>query len=147
MTLALVRDDLAGTAGVSLREEDGALAAEVSGAEDVDAVARQVARVMSLDHDGSAYPEVGVRDPVVGRAMAAAPGLRPVLFNTPYEAAAPALPRSLGEALQALRENEPLRNAFGAGFIDYFIHIKEAELTRFEQEVSEWEHREYFDLF
>jgi len=46
-----------------------------------------------------------------------------------------------------LRESTPLRNAFGAGFIDYFIRIKEAELARFEQEVSEWEHREYFDLF
>src|SRR5271169_4301419 len=67
--------------------------------------------------------------------------------DIPYETAAPALPRSLGEALQALRENRPLRNAFGAGFIDYFIHIKEAELARFEQEVSEWEHREYLDLF
>jgi glutamine synthetase len=67
--------------------------------------------------------------------------------DTPYETAAPALPRSLGEALQSLRESTPLRNAFGAGFIDYFIRIKEAELARFEQEVSEWEHREYFDLF
>jgi len=46
-----------------------------------------------------------------------------------------------------LRENKTLRGAFGASFIDYFIHIKEAELARFEQEVSEWEHREYFDLF
>ena len=67
--------------------------------------------------------------------------------DTPYEAAAPALPRSLGEALEALRGNEALHHAFGAGFINYFIHIKEAELARFEQEVSEWEHREYFDLF
>ncbi|HEY1300247.1 MAG TPA: glutamine synthetase family protein, partial [Stellaceae bacterium] len=67
--------------------------------------------------------------------------------DTPYEAEAPALPRSLGEALDALHRNEPLRAAFGAGFIDYFIHIKRAEIARFEQEVSDWEHREYFDLF
>jgi glutamine synthetase len=67
--------------------------------------------------------------------------------DTPYEADAPALPRSLGEALDALHRNEPLRAAFGAGFIDYFIHIKRAELARFEQDVSDWEHREYFDLF
>jgi glutamine synthetase len=65
----------------------------------------------------------------------------------PYEIAAPALPRSLGEALHALGESKTPRTAFGAGFIDYFIPIKKAELTRFEQEVSEWEHREYFDLF
>ena len=57
------------------------------------------------------------------------------------------LPRSLGEALRALRENTTLRTTFGAGFIDYFIRIKEAELARFEQEVSAWEHRECFVLF
>jgi glutamine synthetase len=67
--------------------------------------------------------------------------------DTPYETTAPPLPRSLGEALDALRQSEPLRAAFGAGFIDYFIHIKQAELARFEREVSDWEHREYFDLF
>jgi glutamine synthetase len=67
--------------------------------------------------------------------------------DTPYETAAPALPRSLGEALAALAENAPLAQAFGQGFIDYFLQIKRAEIARFEQEVSEWEHREYFDLF
>jgi glutamine synthetase len=67
--------------------------------------------------------------------------------DTPYETQAPALARSLGEALQALGESAPLRDAFGKGFIEYFLHIKRAELARFEQEVSDWEHREYFDLF
>jgi glutamine synthetase len=51
------------------------------------------------------------------------------------------------EALRALREDTPLRNVSGTGFIDYFIHINEAELACFEQEVSEWEQSEYFDLF
>jgi glutamine synthetase len=36
---------------------------------------------------------------------------------------------------------------FGAGFVDYYARIKRAELARFAAEVSEWEHREYFDLF
>ena len=31
--------------------------------------------------------------------------------------------------------------------MDYFCHIKDAELARFNLEVSEWEQREYFDLF
>lgn len=66
--------------------------------------------------------------------------------DTPYEMEAPALPRSLGEALDALSACAPLRAAFG-GFVDYFLRIKRAEIARFEQEVSEWEHREYFDLF
>ena len=33
------------------------------------------------------------------------------------------------------------------GFVDYFAHIKDAEIARFQMEVTEWEHREYFDLF
>jgi DNA-3-methyladenine glycosylase II len=111
--LALVRDDLAGTAGVSLREEDGALVGEVSGADDVDAVARQVARVMSLDHDGSGYPAVGARDPVVGRAMAAAPGLRPVLFHTPYEAAVWAVLSQRTAMAQAAAARRRLSERFG----------------------------------
>jgi len=47
-----------------------------------------VARILSLDHDGAAFAEVGRRDPAIGRLQHAAPGLRPVLFHSPYEAAA-----------------------------------------------------------
>ncbi|MCS6931109.1 MAG: glutamine synthetase family protein [Acetobacteraceae bacterium] len=67
--------------------------------------------------------------------------------DTPYETKAEPLPRSLGEALAALEADEVAREAFGAGFIDYFCRIKRAEIARFEAEVSEWEQREYFDLF
>ena len=67
--------------------------------------------------------------------------------DTPYETAAPALPRSLDEALVALRQDSCLREGLGQAFIDCFLHIKEAELARFRLEVSEWEQREYFDLF
>jgi len=43
----------------------------------------------------------------------------------------------------------------GSTFVDYYCRIKEAEVERFtlgnkdagdDREVSEWEHREYFDL-
>jgi DNA-3-methyladenine glycosylase II len=47
-----------------------------------------VARVFSLDHDGTEYPAVAERDPQVGRLMESLPGLRPVCFTSPYEAAA-----------------------------------------------------------
>jgi DNA-3-methyladenine glycosylase II len=46
-----------------------------------------VARVLSLDFDGRVYAAVGERDPVVARLLQAAPGLRPPLFYSPYEAA------------------------------------------------------------
>jgi glutamine synthetase len=67
--------------------------------------------------------------------------------DTPYEAKADFLPRTLEEALQHLRADKALREGFGAGFIDYYCRIKEAEIARFNLEVSDWEHREYFDLF
>jgi DNA-3-methyladenine glycosylase II len=74
--------------GVDLRFEDGALRGEVAGTSDLAAVERQVARIFSLDVDGTDYPEVGRRDPKVGGLMEALPGLRPVCFTSPYETAA-----------------------------------------------------------
>ena len=45
-------------------------------------------RILSLDVDGSGFPEVGERDPVIGEIQRRYPGLRPVGFWSPYEAAA-----------------------------------------------------------
>ncbi|MEJ2376648.1 MAG: glutamine synthetase [Pseudolabrys sp.] len=73
--------------------------------------------------------------------------------DTPYEAAGPLLPKSLGEAVAALRGDEAFRAGFGSGFVEYYAHLKEAELARFEREqgehadVTPWEQREYLDLF
>jgi glutamine synthetase len=70
-----------------------------------------------------------------------------VSADTPYETNAPSLPKTLGEALDALRENACLRAGLGSEFVDYYLHLKEAELARYQLEVSEWEQREYFELF
>jgi glutamine synthetase len=67
--------------------------------------------------------------------------------DTPYEAAALHLPKNLDEAMRALRNDACLSDGFGRGFIDYYIRIKEAEIARYQAEVTEWEQREYFDLF
>jgi len=67
--------------------------------------------------------------------------------DTPYETQAEKLPKSLGEAAAALRADACFRDGLGAGFIDYYARIKEAEVARFEAEVTEWEQREYFELF
>jgi glutamine synthetase len=57
------------------------------------------------------------------------------------------LPHSLTEAIAALRKDECLRAGLGSTFIDYYSLIKEAEVARFELEVTEWEQREYFEIF
>jgi len=54
----------------------------------VAAVRQQVERILSLDVDGSGFPAVGQRDRVAGELQRRYPGLRPVGFWSPYEAAA-----------------------------------------------------------
>lgn len=54
---------------------------------DVDHAESAVRRILSLDVSGSAFPDVGARDPVVGELQRRYPGLRPVAFYSPYEAA------------------------------------------------------------
>lgn len=67
--------------------------------------------------------------------------------DTPYEADAPLLPSSLMDATRALSDSALYREAMGSPFIDYILRLKEAEIARFMAEVTEWEHREYFDVF
>jgi glutamine synthetase len=67
--------------------------------------------------------------------------------DTPYEAQALPLPKNLDEALRVLRNDTCLADGFGRSFIDYYLRIKEAEIARYQSEVTEWEQREYFELF
>jgi DNA-3-methyladenine glycosylase II len=82
------------TAGVRVRQDDaGIVTAEVvspaePGPDLLTAVHAQVERILSLDVDGSGFPAVGERDPVAGEIQRRYPGLRPVGFWSPYEAAA-----------------------------------------------------------
>ena len=77
-----------GSAAVDVRQLAGAAVhGRFEGPVDIDAVRRQVARCLSLDHDGTEWPAVGERDPVIGRLQALHGYLRPVCFYSAYEAA------------------------------------------------------------
>ena len=77
--------------------------------------------------------------------------------DEPYAADHPMLPKSLGEALDALEKDALFRRAFGEVFIDYFLRLKRNELGRFQawkeengetgDEPTAWEQNEYFDFF
>lgn len=54
---------------------------------EVVAAATQVARVVSTDHDGVTFHALCEADPVLAPIHAVAPGFRPALFSSPYEAA------------------------------------------------------------
>ncbi|AJW98846.1 glutamine synthetase, catalytic domain protein [Burkholderia gladioli] len=66
--------------------------------------------------------------------------------DNPYATPADTLPGSLSAALDALERDAMLRETLGAAFVDYFVRIKRAEIARYEDEVSQWEQREYFNL-
>ena len=91
-------------------------------------------------------------DSFIGRMIANIAGMARMLdpgpsADTPYETRAELLPKTLEEALAALRDDACFAEAFGKTFIDYYLRIKEAELARYHAEVTEWEQREYFELF
>lgn len=71
----------------------------------------------------------------------------PPSADTPYETPSEPLPHTLSDAIEALRVNDCLREGLGGSFVDYFCKLKEAEINRFNLEVTEWEHREYFEMF
>lgn len=89
LRLAFAVDGLEERAAVALTERpDGTIAGTVQDGAGADAIRRQIARVLSLDHDGGAWAAVGDRDPVIGRLQREHAGQRPVLLHSPYEAAA-----------------------------------------------------------
>ncbi|HBD33740.1 MAG TPA: glutamine synthetase, partial [Cupriavidus sp.] len=80
------------------------------------------------------------------------------LQETPYAADVPILPRNLAEALDVLEGSSFFREAFGEEFIHYWLHLRRSEWARFVaaegadvdmagDPVTDWEHREYFELF
>ena len=118
MRLAFCVDGYRDQVGVALRQDpsSGVVHATVDGEADLDAVRAQVARVLSLDHDAHGFLEVGRRDPVIGALQAAAPGLRPPLFYSPYEAAAWAVISARRPARQMAEVRRRLGEAHGRVF-------------------------------
>ncbi|AQQ54882.1 glutamine synthetase family protein [Planococcus lenghuensis] len=57
------------------------------------------------------------------------------------------LPGSLPEALAALKADEALTKYLGADAVNAYIALKENEISRFNDHVTDWEIEEYADLF
>jgi len=95
LSMAFPLDGWAGSAGVVVWQEGAIVRGEAVGPSgsvvDPAVVAKQVARVLSLDHDGRGWEEAGRRDPVIGRLQEEFDHLRPVCFYSPYEAAVQAV--------------------------------------------------------
>jgi DNA-3-methyladenine glycosylase II len=90
IVLAFPVEGWQGSAAVTLRQNpDGSLLGDVYGPADVAQKAQQQALAyLSLDIDGSGWPDLGRRDPVFGVLQSKYAFVRPTLFHSPYEAAA-----------------------------------------------------------
>lgn len=118
MRLAFCLDGYQHQAGVEVRQDEAGVHGTVHGPSGVAvaATARQVARVLSLDHDATGFVQAGERDPVLGSVQAAAPGLRPPLFYSPYEAAAWAVLSARRPPRQMMAVRDRLGRAHGTVF-------------------------------
>jgi DNA-3-methyladenine glycosylase II len=120
MRLAFALDGGVGYAGAALRQPvlDGPIAVDLRlrGSDDVGRALTQVARIVSLDHDGEEFIRVGERDAVIARLQQEHHGQRPVLFHSPYEAAAWAIVSARRPAAQAARVREGLAAEHGETF-------------------------------
>ena len=117
MRLAFVADDLRHHVGVVVTQQsDGSLVADVSGEAGIDAAAAQIRRILSIDTDVAGWLAAGQADPVLGALQADNLGLRPVLFHSPYEAAAWSVLSQRRQRSQAIALHRRLCEAAGVTF-------------------------------
>ncbi|CAN5519557.1 DNA-3-methyladenine glycosylase [soil metagenome] len=114
--LAFIVDGTDSPVGVCCRQKrdpQGSVEVESFGEARPEAVRAQVRRILSLDVDGSGFSKVGKLDHVIGALQARYPGLRPVLFFSPYEAAAWAIIGARISIRQAARVKATMAERLG----------------------------------
>nr|BBH87888.1 DNA-3-methyladenine glycosylase II [Thermosporothrix sp. COM3] len=121
--LAFTVDDGEDIAGVCVRGQDQHILVDLYGNADPEAVRQQVTRILSLDVDGRGWPLVG--DPVMKNLQERFPGLRPVCFYSPYEAAAWALISHRIRIAQAAKIKAQMARDLGSS-VDIHGHIEYA---------------------
>lgn len=132
-------------------------------------------RVISSPGDPSSHVENRAGEPaanpylyIASQVVAGLDGIYnrtepPPIADEPYaQTDQPVLPPTLQQALAVLKQDTFFREKFGDRFVDYLIRIKENEWNRFAQslegqesaleekvpdQVTAWEHKEYFELF
>lgn len=104
------------TASVVLRQRDNEISGEIDGPDTDEftaVVRRDVERILCLDIDATDFPGLGRDDPVVDALQKRFAGLRPVLFYTPYEAAAWCIIGQRIQMTQAATIKQRLADDFG----------------------------------
>ncbi|NRQ32792.1 DNA-3-methyladenine glycosylase 2 family protein [Nonomuraea sp. NN258] len=78
------------------------------------AIRGEVARILSLDVDGAGFAALGAADPVLGDVQRLRPGLRPVCFWSPWEAACWAVIVQRSSMHIAARIKQRIADRYGA---------------------------------
>lgn len=115
LALAFVAEDGWEATAVEVSPTETGVHVDVHGQEP-EGLRRQVMRMLSLDVDGSGLPDVGARDPVMGRLMRRYDQLRPVCFPSPFEAAAWGLLSHRARMSQAARLKKHIARTMGEPF-------------------------------
>lgn len=91
----------------------------------------------------------------IGMAVSLAAGLwgiehevepPPPCAGNGYLVDAPALPRSLKEAVALLKGSERARELLGEAFVDHYVRTREWEVRQYERAVTSWELERYLEL-
>ena len=123
-------------------DNKGAMIRAVGGAGD------PATRLENRSGEPAANPYLYIASQVISGMDGMERGLVPPAPTTdPYRTDAPALPASLGEAVDALVADDAFRTALGVTVVDWYATIKRAEFGRYLRHVSDWEQREYFEIF
>ncbi len=88
MRIVFVGDDLRSSGVAVIKAAGTVLRCELAGSVSDEAARTQIERVLSLDHDGEWWARVAESDSTLAALHSRRPGARPVLFHSPYEAAA-----------------------------------------------------------
>lgn len=102
-------------------------------------------RVENRVPDSAANPYLAFAAQIhAGLAGLAAAQDPPPAMHDPYATDAPALPSSLGSAIDAFAASAPLRAALTPEVADWILTLKRHEWDRYLAHISDWEQAEYF---
>ncbi|MFA5860856.1 MAG: glutamine synthetase family protein [Candidatus Thermoplasmatota archaeon] len=70
----------------------------------------------------------------------------PIVGSAYNDKKAERLPHTLQEATARMRDSKLARSLFGDGFVDHFVRTREWEWRQFQDAVTDWETKRYFEI-